>query len=355
MRVIPYPHPDGMRIGAELRYAERLYFLVGRVIYEQIVSGASYRWEEWVALTPEGNELYLQFDEGQWTLYEPCARTDADITGYDACAAGQSVSVAGEAGRVTDAGPCRIISSEGQLPWTIVEGDPEGYVDIATPAHVYSAEFNGFGSAHWFHGRRIVPAELFALLGREDLMQAAEQQHEQGASLRVFGWICVSLCPIAVILAPIMGSESGTRVGGLNAAASDVAGTVAFGPYDLTNPGRIYRLHVTDGTGGDWVQGTVETADNYRLAGEPAAFSEGARGTMPYRQSAYGRDTDFRLDHPGQFYVLLQAGPVQAGSREQVGFSLTEGVCNPYPLVGYAIVSGIIGIVCLLRARKEAS
>jgi len=343
--VIGYPHPIGVSIGEEVHYGDRVYYLVGRLIYEQDVAATVYKWEEWLALTPDGHELYFVNYRGQWTVFEPCQPPSTDITTYY-IDEGQSVSFEGGTGIVGDSGSCRIIGGEGQLPFTVVPGNPQGYINITYQGHIYAAEFNASGTVDWFRGRKEPVAELYTVLGRHDLAQSAGKTKTAAGGLGTFGWICIAMGLAALLIAYLMSFSTGTRVGGLSIAASNMSPTgVVFGPYNLD--AGSYRLHVAEDNPQGYVQGTIETADDYQLAGSPPAYAEGAPGTMPYQRAIYWAKTDFRLDHPGPVYVLLQSPAVPSGSPAQLGFTLTKSIWYPSLLDDFAVFAILVGIACL--------
>jgi len=361
---LPFTHPGGtfahtnpLRIGMKAKVMGKEYVAVGRLLYEQNDAGEVYRWEEWVLLSQDGEARYLEFDEGKWTMSEAFQPGAAPSFAELAPAAkGMSYQVGNMRASVSDAGICRVYGVEGEVPWPVDPGHFLRFVDFEGGGGFFSAELDeSEQEVEWYRGRRLDESAVFEMFGLKKEAQAATGREDARKDRRGFGCMLVVLALVALIGGCGVGAGRQVAAGESTAAMIPDEGR-RFGPYKLTQVGRVHRLNVETSLTQTsmWVQAVVEDASGELFDAEREFWDEsGTDSDGAWHESDLRASRDFRLAQAGNYYVRLFADPEAAATSAVVRFTLREAVIFPTYLIIFGVFSLVLGGVFLLASSPQ--
>ena len=354
-------HLSPVRVGMTARIGGKEFHCVGRIRYIQSEEGETYYWEEWVLLNPDGDARYLEFDEGKWTLSEPFQPERAPSAGeFSIAQEGARYSVDGLSVTVTDAGACRIKAIEGEIPWPVSPGVRLRYVDMEGGGGFFSAEIGEDGSVEWFRGRRLNDRAVYTLFDLRELIADLDRREAAARARRTFGLLCLTIALVALVGWGYARGR-GRVVGQGSAAIAELPQEgKRFGPYRLTEVGRVYRLRVSSdlSQSSAWVQAVVETEDAGELLDTTGEFWDetGVDDEGAWHEYNLESQSDFRLAHAGDVYVRVYAEPeAAAASAATVRFALEEGVLYPTYLGSFGALTLVLGGVFFVTGAAGAA
>jgi hypothetical protein len=306
------------------------------------------RWEEWVLVAADGDERWLEYDEGKWTLYEQIdAPTHAQIA-------------SGRFGAsVTESGTCKIESVAGEIPYPISPGEVVQYAERSTAGDgwVYSMETDPRnGSVEWFRGRRLDDRAVFTLFDMRDLLAAQDRRDIALRDRRTFGLLLLVLS-IAGFIFWGVGSGSGRMVAQDTVMASQVGEEgLRLGPYHLSSAGRVHRLVVSTSLSSTsmWVQAVVEHPESGALFDTEGEFwdESGSDDEGPWHEWSLDSRKEFRLERPGDLYVRVFADPEASAANAPISFKLEENVMYPTYFLIFSLAALPLGVVFLIASSS---
>ena len=351
-----HPPLTSLRVGMKATHSGKEFTATGRQVMRQVEEGVNYDWEEWVLVAPDGDVMYLEFDEGKWKLSRPCVPNNRpSLQQLERCTAGSSYPVQGTGALVTAVGKYRPIYSEGEFPYDLNPREVR-YVDAAHLNQFHSAEWAG-NEVEFYQGQFINQRQVLTMFSLYQELLALDKRETVLRSRQWFGALCLVLSfAMLVLWMASLGSGSipsnGVHTARLAAAAGE---GVRFGPIPLQSAGRVHRLEITGymSEESNWVQAIVEDEQQLELfAAERDMWDEtGYDSDGRWHESDLHASRDFVIHKPGNYYVHLYAEsdtrPITS-SQASATLQLKERVLHTRYLAIYGILSAILGLGFLI-------
>ncbi|MBC8104149.1 MAG: DUF4178 domain-containing protein [Cytophagales bacterium] len=323
-----------------------VFWAVGLVRYTERDDDSVSLWEEWVLVADDGDERWLEYDEGKWTLYEkiaPLSAAQTDSGRYGAFNA--------------ETGTSTVESVSGEIPYPVAPGDRVGYAERsrASDGCTYSVETDlGSGVSEWFRGRHLDDRAVFTLFDLRHLLAAEDQREQALRDRRIFGLLLLVLSLVSMVFCAA-GQSAGHIVAKDTVMASQIGeGGLRQGPYPLNSAGRVHRLSVSTSLASTsmWVQAVVENEEAGALFDTEGEFwdESGSDSEGPWHEYSLESRQEFRLERAGNIYVRLFADPEASAANSPVSFKVEENVLYPIPPLILGIVLLPVGLVFLVRS-----
>lgn len=320
--------------GSKAMIGGKEFWAVGLVRYVERDDDSTSRWEEWVLVAADGDERWLEYDEGKWTIYELIdAPTPAQV----------------ESGRFggfeAETGTCTIESVAGEIPYPISPGDTLQYSERSGGADgsIYSMETDPqTGMVEWFRGKRLDDRAVFTLFDLRQLLAAQDRRDIVLRDRRNFGLLLLALSLIGILF--WAGGRGDGRIVAQDSVMASQIGEqgLRLGPYPLKSAGRVHRLVVWTSLSSTsmWVQAVVEHPESGALFDAEGEFwdESGSDGDGPWHEWSLASRKEFRLERAGDLYVRVFADPEAAAANAPVSFRLEENVMYPT----YMLILGLI-------------
>lgn len=374
-----FPPATPLRPGMKAQFRNTEYEVWGRQVLRQTDDeGTVYQWEEFVLVSPDGDVLYLEFDEGKWKVSEPYVpQAPADGERLAQASEGGFITVDHHSCLVTDSGVYQVAYVEGEFPWLASVGQSKRFVDATAKDGFYSIEWSA-DAIEYYRGYQLDERQIFAMFGLRHLLQALDQRMRKVRGQRAFAVICLALGLVSLVVWGMALGGAGSKVvpggtgtvpiqqalPGLGPAQSAQAAEEGrrFGPIRLTAVDRVHRLeirgHMREQS--NWVQAVLEDEDEVELFetqrdmwDESGYDSDGA-----WHESDLSASTDFVLKKPGNYYLRIYTEPDPANrtpGSASASFTIRQEVIYPlYPaLFGFGAL--ILGFIWLCVASSSAS
>lgn len=117
-------HP--LRLGLQASLDGALFTLVGHVRYVE----STWFWDEYLGISEDGRALWIQYDEGAFSLYTPFVPQEPEEIGAKAT----HVTVDGQQHRIQGRGNARVGFLDGEFTFRVKRGDLVQYVDAGALA-----------------------------------------------------------------------------------------------------------------------------------------------------------------------------------------------------------------------------
>jgi hypothetical protein len=354
-----FPNPTPLRIGMKARFGAKEYELIGRTVFSMMEEGETYYWQEFELLAPDGEVLYLEYEDGHYKLLEPFTPTSP--IGPQEIAAlhpGSSINLDGTRLLVTEIGQSTLCFVEGELTYAAKVGSQRGYLDAQGFPSAYSILWDE-DEIGYYRGRPLAPRDIFVAFGLKQQMQALEAAERVRRSRNYLAVVCLVMGLIALTawLATLTGGRLIAQDSVPISAATGEEGA-RFGPFTLDPKLRIYRLIVRANLSStsSWAAGRLELADGRTLSETEGDFYD----ESGYDDEGYWHDsdlesrTDFIINSPGPYYVRLYTEPDNnAAASQMVGYELRGGVVYPTYLILYGIIMLALSLLLFLVANPK--
>jgi hypothetical protein len=322
------------------------FWAVGLVRYVEKDDDSTSRWEEWVLVAADGDERWLEYDEGKWTLCELI-----DTPSYPEINSGKYGAF------VSESGTCHIESIAGEIPYPISPGQALRYEERSSgrDGAVYSVETDlGTGMLEWFRGRRLDDREVFTLFDMRQMLAAEDQREVALRDRRLFGLLLLTLSLLSFLFWA-GGRGAGRTVAQDSVMASQIGEEgLRLGPYPLNSAGRVHRLIVSTSLSSTsmWVQAVVENPESGALFDSEGEFwdESGSDDEGPWHEWSLDSRKEFRLERAGDLYVRLFADPEASAANAPVSFKLEENVMYPPYFLIFGGIALSLGIIFLIRS-----
>lgn len=130
--------PSLLKMGQRFSLEKASWLPVGRIRYQYSKGD----WDEWWIIRDDGDACWMSIDEGDLALERPVETNSLLLPGFKTLTIGQELEIAGTLAVVTEKDHCCLTGAEGELPFTINEGDAHDYVDLSGPdGTLYSIEY----------------------------------------------------------------------------------------------------------------------------------------------------------------------------------------------------------------------
>jgi len=333
-------------------YGGKEYEASGRQVMLQSDHEGAYIWEEWVLIAPDGDLLYLEFDEGKWKLSR--GFVPAQPLGPDQLRLfhpGSALPIGERGALVTDVGTSRVVHAEGEFPFVTVPDRVVGFLDAAWQDRFYSVEWTE-DAVECYEGRFLDARQVYVMFGLHRLVTEADRRQRVLASRKAFGAITMGLAVLSFagwIFALSSGKPVARGTGRVNLAEAGGEGK-RFGPIALAGAGRVYRLQLSGSMReeSNWVQAILEDEQEQELfSSERDMWDESGYDDGPWHESDLNASRDFVVKKPGNYYVRLfsepEPGRLPSGSSS-ASFVLKEHAVHA-PYFGYfGIFAFILGL-----------
>ncbi|MGV3724482.1 MAG: DUF4178 domain-containing protein [Actinomycetota bacterium] len=347
-----FPPTTPLKLGMKANYGGKEYEAAGRQVMQQQDDEGVYTWEEWVLIAPDGDLIYLEFDEGKWKMSR--GFTPSQPLGPDQLRlfhAGSALPIGERGALVTDSGTCRLVHAEGEFPYVTVPNRVVGFLDAAARDRFYSVEWTE-DAVECYEGRFMDARQVYVMFGLHQLVQAEDRRQRVLASRKRFGGLCIGLSVISFI-AWLYALNSGAPVtkGSGSIPLSQATGEgVRFGPIQLAGAGRIYRLQLSGSMReeSNWVQAILEDDQEQELfSSERDMWDESGYDDGYWHESDLNASRDFIVKKPGKYFVRIFSEPEPGrtpSGNASASFMLKEKVVHPPYLAYFGIAAFVLGL-----------
>jgi hypothetical protein len=356
-----YPPATPLRLGMKANYAGKEFEATGRQVMEQVADDGVYTWEEWVLIAPDGDLLYLEFDEGKWKLSR--GFTPAHPLGPDQLARfgpGSALPIGERGALVTDSGTCRVAHAEGEFPYVVVPERMVRFLDATWKDRFYSVEWTE-DHVEFYEGRFLDARQVYTLFGLHELVAQEDRRLRTLASRRRFGGVCFWLSVLSFVFW-LYARTSGKPVpngSGQVSLAQAVGEGVRFGPIALSGGGKLYRLEINGSMREEshWVQAILEDEEEQELfSAERDMWDESGYDDGYWHESDLHASRDFIVRKAGNYFVRLYSEPDPGrmpGATATASFRLKEGVVYPVYLACFGLMTFVLGIGFLIAGAPD--
>ncbi len=328
----------------------REYELTGRVVFSWEEGGEQGTWQEFELVDPDGDVLFLEFEDGKWLLMESFVPTNP-IGPQDAAGLqeGSLINLDDSRCVVSDRGTARVSFVEGELTYTASIGREIGYLDAQWLSRRYAVEWTE-DEVEFYRGKPLSDRQVLVAFGLRDQLAALDAVDRRRRQRQVFAnfWLLLSL--ICFVLWGIS-AASGRLVASGSAPIEQITDDgVRFGPLHLKPDMHVHRMviHGQMSEASVWVAGVLEAADGTELIGSQRDFwdESGYDSDGAWHESDLRAHTDFVVKKPGPYYVRLYAErDPSRGSFGNAGYELYGGILYPTYLAIYGFVALVVAIV----------
>lgn len=343
-----FPPMSPLRLGMKGTYRGKEWELCGRQVCRQVDEGEVYTWEEYLLAAPDGDVLYLEYDEGKWKISEPFVPDRAYSPGeLQVYREGSRLTLDGHQRLVSDAGQYEIVFAEGDFPWMIVPGRKTHFLDASFGSQFHCVEWTD-EEMEYYRGQYLDERQIFTVFGLRHLIARLDHRLKTLRSRQLFGAWCLALgvlCGAVWISTFAAGHLAPNGSGETDAIQVGQEGK-RFGPISLTKVGRVHRLEISARLreGSCWLQAVLEDENEQELmAADRDMWDESGTDSDGYWHEAdVNTSTSFVLVKPGNYYVRLYSEPE----------ANTQGVTAPtiasFRLFEESLYGLWVGLACLL-------
>jgi hypothetical protein len=370
-----YPNRTPIKVGMRAMFRGREYEVIGRMVYSMVEAGATYCWDEWQLLAPDGHVLYLEHDEGHWKIMEPFVpRNPIGPATASSIPMGATLHLDDESARILQRARSTLCHVEGELTFAATVGAQRQYLDAGGLKHAYAVEWDE-EEIEFYRGERVPYREVLVAFNLRAELKAIEAREARQVSQKSFALVCLTAAIVAMC-----GWILSTRPGRLVAKGSASIARIPddglrFGPYALPMTNRVYRLRINASLreASAWVAGAIETAAEQEvMTVQRDMWDETGYDSDGYwHESVLNSQTDFCPGRAGEHFVRLYAewegstartrsvqqfsgGAVDSaalGSR--ASFELYEGVLYPWYLAWFFFPALVLSIVFFMVSSPE--
>lgn len=355
-----YPNNTPLQLGMKAEFEGRKYELTGRQVMRQVDTDGVYLWEEFVLIAPDGDLLYLEFDEGKWKCSRPF--TPDTPLGPDQLrhfSEGSLVPMEKQGAMVSAKGRYHVAHAEGEFPFVVVPNREVTYLDAAHLTRFYSVEWTE-DSVEYYRGRFLEQRMVYTMFDLRDKLQELDSRERVLASRRRFGGVCLTTSILVLILWAYSfssGHRAPNAVGSVDLSRVGTEG-VRFGPIPLKAVDRVHRLeiHGSMRETSFWVQAILEDENKQELfAAQRDMWDESGHDSDGYwHESSLHGSTYFVLKKPGNYYVRMYSERDGAVGRSgSARFELKQEALYPTYLGVFGFTALILGFGFLLAGSPS--
>lgn len=356
-----FPPTTPLHLGMKANHGGKEYEAAGRQVMQQRDEDGVYTWEEWVLIAPDGDLIYLEFDEGKWKMSR--GFTPAQPLGPDQLQLfhpGSALPIGERGAMVTDSGTCRVAHSEGEFPYVTVPDRVVGFLDAAAGDRFFSVEWTE-DAVEWYEGRFLDARQVYVMFGLHRLVHAEDRRQRVLKSRKRFGGLCIALSVISFIgwLHALSSGVPAPNGRGSVSLAQATGEGVRFGPIQLAGAGRIYRLQLSGRMReeSNWVQAILEDDQEQELfSSERDMWDESGYDDGYWHESDLNASRDFLVKKPGKYYVRIfsepEPGRAPSGSAS-ASFILKEKVVHPPYMAYFGILAFILGLGFVIAGSPD--
>jgi hypothetical protein len=354
-----YPPTTPLRLGMKAQYRGQEYELTGRMVVRQSEGGETWQWEEFTLVAPDGDLLYLEFDDNRWKVSEPFIPTSPlDSLELGRLSAGNLISLENKTALVSDTGVYQVVFAEGEFPYIVVPDRSVRFVDAEHLGTFYSIGWTE-DEIEYYRGDMLGEEQVASMFGDREWIQRVGTRELAIVSRRRFGGLCLGLGMISMVFW-IAALVSGRPIQGATGTVplSVAAGTegTRFGPFPLKSAGRVHVLEVNGQLHeqSSWVQAILEDEEELELiAADRDMWDESGYDDGHWHESDLHGSTHFLVTKPGNYYVRMYTEPEGIPGGGQASFLLKENVLAPLWPGLYSLLAGIMGIIFLITGSPQ--
>jgi hypothetical protein len=276
-----------LRVGMRATFDGRSCELVGRLVMGMVEEGETYFWDEFLLVSPDGHDLFVEYDEGQWRRMEVFLPRNP-MTPQQAAQVrlGSHVNLDGHTATVTQVSRMSVHHLEGRLTWPAHIGDNRPYFDADYLGVKYAVEWSqAAGEIEFYRGRALSKREVYTAFGLAHELEAMDAAEQRSNSQLRFAMLCFVMGVLAFI--GWFAARSSGEV--ISRGQAVMAGTgenqFRFGLVRLEPRKNVHRLTVYGQMAG--------YAGSVRAGLEPASGAGAATApiTKPYSGDPWGTYT----------------------------------------------------------------
>ena len=361
----PSPPKSSLQLGSEGNINGIVYQVVGRIRYRDTRDYSW--WDEWLLLSENGQYLWLQEDDWDFTLmhkYTPSQPVDPNTVG-------EYLDIDGNHLEVEDNSEAVIQFFEGELTWKAEVGENVNYIDAWKGEDtLYSIEWTN-REIMFFLGKDIPAKSIYEAfhLGAPPAEAFEEDDGEGGGKDAPMGGMVSRMMKgpafgqgltfgiIIIALAIILGMFGVNIPSGGEKAGK--AGAYVLGPYKFSKKG-VYRVDTRLGglnNRSQYVEFEVLDDKKETIYGFDADFyhESGYDGGEHYTESKTSKDVVLLIEDPGTYYIRVTP---EKGTKGVVrpSVKVKEGVFHTMPLwVAGLFILAYPGLVLLIYMMSQSS
>lgn len=346
-----------LRVGMRATFDGRTYELVGRLVMGMVEEGETYYWDEFLLVSPDGHDLFVEYDEGQWRRMEVFLPRNP-MTPQQAAQVrlGSHVNLDGHTATVTQVSRMTVHHLEGRLTWPANVGETRPYFDADYLGVKYAVEWSqASGEIEFYRGRALSKREVYTAFDLKRELEVMDAAERRSTSQLRFAMLCFAMAVFGFI-GWFAAKSSGEVISrGQVVMAGTGESQFRFGPVRLEPQKNVHRLTVYGQMAGypGSVRAGLEPASGAGAATRPTGppYSRDPWGTYTLRDGQ-----EFTVARPADYVVRLTG---QGGSvSPAVGYELRGGAWYPGYFLGYGVAALILGVIFLIMggvSRGEAA
>ena len=356
--------PSFLKLGLEGNLQGKKVQIIGRQYFDARIRewdtedndwwNGEWQWHEWMVVTEDKEYVFIEEDSEGYKVHRKFTPKKASIPPPDARTV--ALDDSGIKYSVLEHGSATLKFFEGEFTWVPSYGESVSYCDIDGPDGLYSIEWRSQAAGgeieevEFFSG---TPTDKLALLHAFNLREEIEKEKASRAEQQEYNsWSLLAFATSGLLLLLGLVSLSGSPqlVFQHSASFAEIPEDgVTVGPFQLNQPGGIYRIKVsgsipdnTDSWGGVELLDASEDAIN-TVEGDIWRES-GSDDEGPWSESETEAVNYFRLDQPGVYYARMFVERPGA-TQGQLSVEISKG----------AVLSRYYFILALLMAGFGAS
>jgi hypothetical protein len=372
----PYPNRTPLRVGMKAMFGGKEYVLLGRSVLSMKEEGVTYYWDEFQLVADDGTILYLDYDEGKFTLMEPFEPAEPlSPQQANRLQVGSSVDLDGTRGRITEKARATIQYVQGSLTYDAQVGETYWYANAQHVNKPFCIEWDQ-ESVQYYRGKHLAKRDVYTYFGLKDALTAMNTLDNAERAKRNFAGCCLLLSLIAFVLWAFFLSSGKVLVSETVTAPAVGRTEQKFGPYhfNLAERGHRIVLHGSVTRGEAWAAAVVETPEGRELFGTQGDFwNLDGTDADGYWSENVTQDShmNFRVTRPGPFYVHLYAEgpavpapttssatgiPAVAPTNDiiSVRFELQSEIIHPGPMLFYGVTLLLISLLYFCLGSSSA-
>lgn len=356
-----FPPQTPLRLGMKANWEGKEWEAAGRQVMVERDDEGTYTWEEWVLIAPDGDLLYLEFDEGKWKYSRPFV-PDQPLGPDQLQRLGPGATVPFDGGAmVTDAGRCQLAHAEGEFPYMVFPDRTKGYLDATRFTQFYSVEWDE-DAVEFYKGRFLDERQVFSMFGMREQLSALDVRDRVLKARKTFGGLLLGLSLLSLVIwIYSLGSGKLVPNGSGTVELGQATGEgFRFGPIPLKAVNTVHRLEISGSMReeSNWVQAIIEDENELELfSSERDMWDEsGVDSDGSWHESDLHASTDFVLKKAGNYFVRIYAEP-EPGRIPSPGttatFRLKERAVYPTYLGVFGFSALVLGIGFLLAGSPS--
>lgn len=345
-----HPNPTPVKPGMKGRFFGRNYEVRGRTVPAMTEEGETYPWHEFQLVAPDGDEAWLEYENGVWKWMKPFLPR-FPLSPRDAITKrnGGWINLEGKTAVVTQNACAELKFAEGGLSFRAEPGDQYNYLDANAGGTLYSVQW-GPEFIEFYRGQTLSQREVLEGFGLQQELQTLETVESKQRGRNLLAYTCLACACVALWLWVKSGPNTGTVLSSAQVPIAMVgADGLRYGPFKLDPARSVHSLQVygymTQSSA--WVQGVIETAQGDEVLESQGDFwDESGYDDGPWHEWYLSNESYFVASTPGPYYVRVYTErDTPYGAYGNAGYLVRSGVVYPKYYGWYALSAFSLAIL----------